>query len=799
VKNRSHSNLQLKHLILLCSAAIGLQGMSFDVDAKDNQFNKSIATMAQLEKNGVPKYLFNAQGEEDYRNILGRAYYSYDHQIGLRSAIDRNTFSIIATDPEGEVTFKAVKNMHDFVRDLGGKVTAGGIIHGVKLADESAYNNEHKETDREFTLTFYYKYAKTISIGTNASQISMASNSDALELFVPNNPGNLKNFIAGYGDKFVAGFDAGVMVWVNLTFKFHSVEDANTFSEKFSVGDPTGSLASVTLEIDGSFDNKNSIGELEITAHQVGGNAAEIAKVLPPTTIDLSDSTKLGDLTGNLMNYVTSASFTSQLDSGDANLYIFYPLITWNYTDLSFGPKCREWYKATYGKEDTGQCEAKHDVKIPTDYYFSPEVLQARNAVEQTKVSLDDGLDKDGITVAKYVYKNLRDKISAGDGAKLSKALTYYDQLHDFYYDDGHQGAGGKNLYQECYLPGNEAINCVAAAKELADDLTASGMTQEQIATQIKNYGFAINIGSVLTAYPVSPMKPDSDWDDEGDAYLGNLKGAMTAGDANMQKFTLLDSANKYQASAYIGVYNNDIDQSRFPVAQSFSLYSLVANEAPVGQLSIATGAGGTANSVEILRYNDFNMRKMYTGVIGDLHFTGSDRNIFSSTTLNDMVKQLSNPRHYVDNGDKINGSPREELGDFTSTFQFDNELPSNDLNTESHTYCRYIGAGEKPIGTMGGYLLNVTTNQESLGPVYQRPCVSAKPGDVLIYYEKFYHAIPFHYYYYAWNTYYIAGYSSLDQNQISRELMHKEDIANVHRAILLSPYGNRDMPHYNY
>lgn len=84
----------------------------------------------------VPRYLLNTKGEEDYRNILGRAYYSYDRQIGLRSAIDRNTFDVISTNPTGEVAFKAVQNMHEFLRNLGGKITASGTIDGIKLSDE---------------------------------------------------------------------------------------------------------------------------------------------------------------------------------------------------------------------------------------------------------------------------------------------------------------------------------------------------------------------------------------------------------------------------------------------------------------------------------------------------------------------------------------------------------------------------------------------------------------------------------------------------------------------------------------
>ncbi len=798
MKNKSYVNLSLKYLITLCLTVMGLQIISFDVGA-DQQEMRKIAT-TQLEKNMVPRYLLNTKGEEDYRNILGRAYYSYDRQIGLRSAIDRNTFDVISTNPTVEVAFKAVQNMHEFLRNLGGKITASGTIDGIKLSDESAYNNEHKETDREFTLTFYYKYAKTISIGTNESQISMASNSDALELFVPNDSNRLKQFMLGYGDKFVSGFDAGVMIWVNLTFKFHLVEDKNTFSEKFSVGDPTGTLGSVTTEINGLFDNKNSVGQLEITAHQVGGNAAEIAKVLPSTTINLSDSTKLNELTENLMKYVTSSSFTSQLNNGDANLYIFYPLITWNYVGLSFGVECQQWYKKYYGVADEGQCAAKHNVVFPTDYYFSPEVIQARDTIEKTKNFLDDQLNKVGVDVAKYAYKNLRDKFSAVDGDKLNRALIYYDKLHNFYYDDDHRGVGGKNLYLECYLPGNEVINCIAAAKELADDLAASKMTQQQIITEIKNYGFTINVGSVLTAYPVSPMKPDTDWDGENNDALDALKKAMAADDSHFQNFALLDNNNKYQANAYVGVYNKDIDQIRFSLnPQNWSLYSLVANEAPVKQLSIVTSAGGIANTVHALSYNNFSLRKLYAGVIGNLHFTGSDRNIFSSTTVHDMVKQLSGPSHHVDDDSdhQISYSPLGELQEFDSTFQFDNELPSSAFNVQYHKYCYHIGAGVHPAGTMGGYLLNVTTNKESNKPIYQTVCVDAKPGDVLIYYEKFMHGIPA-YRYYARYTYYIAGYSSLDQNQISRGLKQK-DVANHHKAILLAPYGNNGMPHYNY
>lgn len=296
-----------------------------------------------------------ANVKQDNQTLIGRSYYSYDTFPGLLSAVEPNSYRVVKGAAKAKINFTSYRNIETLFSAFAGTASVGGGFNGIsgKLQNRLAKRNE--ETDFSFSISFLYSYQRDISMAPIGDSKRPAMIKSAAALFNSKDQVHLPEFVAHYGDKFISSYPIGMAIIVSARFNFHSIAKKKEIESKLEFsGMPT--LASFGGELRKVVGENSSLGDITITAEQIGGDPSQLIKILPEdNSFNLVDSPQISSFISNILAYVKSAEFTDQLI--DANLAIFFPIITTDYTQL---------------------INADPTVTIPPDYFLNKQVLEAR-------------------------------------------------------------------------------------------------------------------------------------------------------------------------------------------------------------------------------------------------------------------------------------------------------------------------------------------------------------------------------------------------------------------------------------
>ena len=643
--------------------------------------------------------------KQDNQTLIGRSYYSYDALPGLSSAVAPESYRVVKHAAKAKIDFTSYKDIKSLFTSFAGTFSVGGSFSRVSGELQNRLAKENKETDFSFSMSFLYNYQRDISMAPIRNVKNPAMIESAKKLFNSKDQVHLPEFVARYGDKFISSYPIGMAVILNARFNFHSIAKKKEIESKLKLeGMPT--LANLGVELHKAVGTNSSLGNITITAEQIGGDPSQLLKILPEADLfNFVDAPEISSFISNILAYVKSAEFTDQIT--DANLAIFLPVTTTNYTQLSnVDPK----------------------VTIPSDYFLGKQILEARKIIKDNKAYLDDRLSRHGISVSRFVHNNLRDNLSIYSDNKLRSAIIYYDKLTYFYYSS--KKTGDKNYYRDCFTPGNEASDCIEAKNILNTYLQQSGMTQEGIDRIIKNYGFSINIDSTLIAYPVSSLDESKIWikdnnPNKTDTKTINKIVRFSNEPTYVQKYVVSNRNNKLIGNFFVGVPENNINKKEFPTDAAWSLYSLISGGGSLSNFLLSWQTGNSTSGLVVV-IDKKRVRKVYQGFVP---LISNENNIFSAEKLYRLIKETGH--NAGTEKEKRNLPPRILSGDFKSAFAFDNSLQDNETIGSNGTYCKYVG-----FGALRGYLLDLTTGMQSSGLVHSDVCVDARPGDALVYYE---------------------------------------------------------------